>query len=343
MACNDVICIIGMHRSGTSMIARALNLCGLNLGKDDQLLGPSDSNPLGHFEHSSFLRINESLLAHFGASWLNPPELQQGWETDASLSDLTTEARQLVGTFNDSPVWGWKEPRTTLFLPFWKSIMPGLRFVICLRSPLDVARSLEKRNAIPIRAGVALWHQYSRAAVRDTIGSPRIFTFYEDYFRDPASEISRVAQFCGLASGGNMAELRDSVVHELRHYASETNDLLNVTTIPIQLKLFYFCLQAVSSQAYLSRSSPSGRDMASELVDKLSDLLSEIEAHEKGAQLHMRRQLNEKSEHIFDLEKQIRELQKQNLGLHQFSDAVRSTFVYRFYRKCLKPLGLNVR
>jgi len=343
MSCNDVICIIGMHRSGTSMIARALNLCGLNLGKDDQLLGPSDSNPLGHFEHAGFLRINELLLAHFGASWHDPPELQQGWETDASLSELSAEARQLAGTFSEFPVWGWKEPRTTLFLPFWKSVIPGLRFVICLRSPLDVARSLQTRNAIPIGAGASLWHHYSQAAVRDTVGSPRVFTFYEDYFRDPVLEIDRVSQFCGLSPGGNMAELHDCVAHELRHHASDTTDLLNATVIAAQLKLFYFCLHAVSAQGCLERSSPSASDRTAELLDRFSDLLTEIEEHEKRAQLHMKKQLNERAQQLFDLEKQLRELQKQNLGLHEFSDAVRGTFAYRFYRKCLKPLGITVR
>ena len=157
------------------------------------------------------------------------------------------------------------------------------------------------------------------------------------------SEISRVAEFCGLAPRGNRSEVGDCVAHELRHYVSETPDLLNATMIPVQLKLFYFCLHAVSSRAYLPRSSPSGTDMTSELVDKLSDLMTEIEDHEKGAQLQIRRQLNERSQQVFDLERQLRELQKQNLGLHEFSIAVRSTFVYRFYRKCLKPLGIGVR
>jgi hypothetical protein len=348
MSCHDVVCIIGMHRSGTSMIARALKLCGLNLGNDDQLLASNDSNPLGHFEHEEVLRINESLLAHFGGSWHNPPELRQGWEKDASLSYLTAEARQLVGTFSETPLWGWKEPRTTLLVPFWKSIVPGLRFVICVRSPLDVARSLQSRDGLSIGAGASLWHQYSRAAVRNTVGSPRIFTFYEDCFRDPVLEINRVAEFCGLAPCGNPSELGDPIARELRHHASETTDLLNATMIPAQIKLFYLYLQAACSQAYSRRRScPCASDMTSELEDELLDLQTAIEAGREqelhAIQSEMRRQLTEKSQQLFDLEKQMGELQKQNLGLHEFSDAVRGTLVYRFYRKCLKPLGISVR
>ena len=45
------ICIVGMHRSGTAMVARLLNRCGLDLGPADQLEGPNESNPLGYYEH----------------------------------------------------------------------------------------------------------------------------------------------------------------------------------------------------------------------------------------------------------------------------------------------------
>ena len=68
-----VVCIVGMHRSGTSMVTRLLNLCGLDLGAEQDLLGPDRGNPLGHFEHKGFKGLDESLLAHFGGSTDNPP------------------------------------------------------------------------------------------------------------------------------------------------------------------------------------------------------------------------------------------------------------------------------
>jgi len=55
---NNVICIIGMHRSGTSMIARVLNLCRLDLGPSEQLMKPYEvDNPLGYFENENFSLI----------------------------------------------------------------------------------------------------------------------------------------------------------------------------------------------------------------------------------------------------------------------------------------------
>ena len=113
-----VICIIGMHRSGTSMVARLLHQCGLYLGPEDQLLGPSSGNEDGHFEHTGFLAIDYALLRHFNASWSFPPELEPGWEQEAVLEQRRVEAKALVDTFSGKSPWGWKEPRATIFLPF---------------------------------------------------------------------------------------------------------------------------------------------------------------------------------------------------------------------------------
>ena len=338
------------------MIARALSRRGLHLGKDDQLIGPDNGNPLGHFEHAEFHGINDKLLAHFGGTWDNPPELKPGWEHDSSLHQFVDEAKRLVETFVGTPLWGWKDPRSALLLRFWMSVIPNLRFVVCSRSPLDVARSLEKRDGMSIGAGASLWYRYFRAAVRDTEGFPRIFTFYEDYFEDAPSEIDRVSEFCGLSRCENVAESRDTVSQALRHHATDTADLLNAETIPAQYKLFYLCLRTLSGQELSSRR---GLDATSKLVGKLLELIIEIEDQEKVAQLQAllakkeqefaavhsatRKQLNERERQVVNLEKQLSDLQQQNLRLQAFSDAVRGTFVYRFYKTCIKPLGINFK
>ena len=149
---NDVICIIGMHRSGTSMVAQLLNVCGLDLGPSEQLMEPNESNPLGYFENENFsYKIDATLITHYGGSWDNPPLFKRGWEYDPSLEQIVHEAKSLLKTFSKSSQWGWKDPRATILLPFWKLLIPDLRFVICVRSPLDVSKSLAKRDKIPIQ------------------------------------------------------------------------------------------------------------------------------------------------------------------------------------------------
>jgi hypothetical protein len=240
-----VVCIVGMHRSGTSMIARLLHQCGLDLGPSERLLKADATNPLGHFEHRGFLDIDRQLLKHFKATWHEPPELQPGWHLDPGLKPLLSEAKAVAATFDGRSPWGWKEPRASLFLPFWKEAIPNMRFVICIRNPLEVGRSLEQRNHIPIRKGAALWYRYVRASLEDTEGSPRIFSFFEDFFYNGSGEIARLLRFCGLPVPGNNLDLSSAVALELRHHTSAIQSLLVEPYVTSECKHFYLGLRAV--------------------------------------------------------------------------------------------------
>ncbi len=69
----QVVCVLGMHRSGTSLTTRVLNLLGVYLGSDDSTLASDRLNAKGYWEHESILEINDELLARFDGSWHAPP------------------------------------------------------------------------------------------------------------------------------------------------------------------------------------------------------------------------------------------------------------------------------
>src|SRR6266481_10096071 len=68
------VCIAGMHRSGTSMVAQLLNLCGLFLGNKEDMWGPTPANPEGHWEHVGFTRVNVELLNALRCGWYCWPD-----------------------------------------------------------------------------------------------------------------------------------------------------------------------------------------------------------------------------------------------------------------------------
>src|SRR5262245_9181936 len=92
----DVICTVGMHRSGTSAVSRMLNLVGVHLGPDERVQTTGPDNPTGYWEHRSFVDINDEILARFGGRWDEPPSFPAGWPDDARLGDLREQARQLL-------------------------------------------------------------------------------------------------------------------------------------------------------------------------------------------------------------------------------------------------------
>ena len=318
---NDVICIIGMHRSGTSMVTRLLNLCGLYLGSPEMMLGPDPSNPMGHFENIGFLKIDDALLSRFGASWDNPPAMPEGWERDAALEPFIRDAESLLANFGKDVRWGWKEPRTTLLLPFWKMMIPNLRFIVCVRSPLEVARSLEKRNAMPVQKGLKLWNQYMRAAILGTEGSPRSFTFYEDFFDEPLREIRRLLNFCGLEIPSDASVIFSTISDDFRRNIVALSDLLKDESVLPEYKLFYLGLRALS----LERSSPDKRDaLMSEGFDSLTKLINELHSKQKVAQLQTI---------LVEREFQLRRLTEENETLRLSLDNVKRTLTWQLMAK----------
>src|SRR5688572_17455910 len=139
-----------MHRSGTSVVARLLNLLGVDLGPADRLMPPHpEDNPRGYWEHLPILAINNELLARFGATWHEPPSLAAGWERDPALADLRDRARAVIDEdFRGKALWGWKDPRTCLTLPFWQAVLGPMTYVLCFCNPSDVQRSLARRDEV---------------------------------------------------------------------------------------------------------------------------------------------------------------------------------------------------
>jgi hypothetical protein len=322
---SNVICIIGMHRSGTSMVAQLLHQAGLFLGSADQLLGANSGNQDGHFEHQGFFKINEELLKHFGASWQFPPKLERGWERDDSLATLFAEARALLQTFSGKSSWGWKEPRTTILLPFWKSLIPSLRFVICVRSPLDVAKSLGKRDGLPIESGVVVWNRYVHAAIEDTQGYPRLLAFYDDFFLNRCAAADKLLRFCGLQMPNDSFATNPVVREELRHYKSEMTDLLEDRSIPTEYKLKYLGLHALSGN---ESASTVPEDVKERTANHLLQLFDSLHDEERLVQLQS--ELMERDHELLRLRKEIYRDLRAN---HRWA--------YRVYRNFIRPFRVR--
>ena len=139
-----ILCITGMHRSGTSLVASWLERCGLTI-HDGRYWGPSVGNPKGHFEDKDFVDLHSStVLAHSPKS--------HGWKifSEDSLTFDThgvSRAIELVDHRNRKyGRWGWKDPRSVNFLQQWKAIIPKLGVLLVWRPCGEVASSLVRRS-----------------------------------------------------------------------------------------------------------------------------------------------------------------------------------------------------
>ena len=94
-------------------------------------------------------------------------------------NQCATKAQLLIERFRDKPVWGWKDPRNCLTMPFWRSLLPGLKTIIIVRNPLEAAYSMHKRNGTSYALGLRLWEIYNRRLLADTRPEERIITHYQ--------------------------------------------------------------------------------------------------------------------------------------------------------------------
>jgi|GEM_PF-2108777 len=248
-------CIAGMHRSGTSMVAGLLQVCGLFLGPEEEL-GFDSNNGEPHFENVRFVALNDQILSRLGGSWNNPPKLPAGWEHMPEIEPLTGQAKQLIKHLGVQGDWGWKDPRNSLTLPFWRRIVPDLRLVICLRNPLEVAHSLRKRGdsiGIPM---FLLWLTYYRELLSALPPHQRVVTHYESYFHDPTTELERVADRLIIKnSASSISRACAQISDDLRHHRINADQSMGKMPDDVLAMYFKLCREAgpVCESAIISR------------------------------------------------------------------------------------------
>jgi len=156
------ILITGMHRSGTSFLARALNLRGVYLGKYEELVSddwrPAIDNARGHWENQTFFEISEKTLALSNGSWHKIPEsIRVNSQIGKKIKHLSKNL-----TENSTLASGIKDPRILICLDSWLKYLPkNLLIVGIFRNPLKVAESLKKRNGFSYEKSLAIWKIYN--------------------------------------------------------------------------------------------------------------------------------------------------------------------------------------
>jgi hypothetical protein len=190
--------VLSVGRSGSSLAARAMNLLGVHLGADGDLMEATKQNERGFWENNEIYRLNEDLLGVLGGSWYRPPELSTGWECDQRLEELYERAAGVVGALAlGGRRWGFKDPRTIVLLPFWQRVIGEMDYLICVRRPHAFVRSVE---AIAPPGGAphvsaSLWLDMNASAISHTVDARRMLLFYEDWFEEPRSLAGRMAAF----------------------------------------------------------------------------------------------------------------------------------------------------
>jgi hypothetical protein len=288
-----VFVVAGMHRAGTSVVARGLQALGIDLG-DRLMAADQRMNARGFFEDVDIVGLDDALLGAFGADWKNLALLDAvDWRAPA-LSTLRAEARQLLeARLARSGQFGFKDPRAPRLLPFWQGIFAEMgvadAYVIAVRHPLSVIASLTARDALDVRRSGWLWLTHLLCALQYTAGRPRVVVDYDRLLAAPERELARMVTGLGLPASALTGEdvaayTRDFVSRELRHAEHGAEDLDAAAVAPLVRDAY-----ALTQRLARDESGAGSQATAAEIgalfgrLAALSPLLSYAGANERAA------------------------------------------------------------
>ena len=196
------IVVLGMHRSGTSAIARVLNLLGCDLPNTLMLEAPS--NPKGHWESNSIMALNDAILHSGGSIWDDWQEFNPTWYDSPVVDDFMQQAATVLNAeYGTSPLFVLKDPRNCRLTRFWFDVLDRVAVtplvVIPLRNPLEVVDSLEVRDGMHRDLAMLLWLRHVLDAEHGSRGCRRIFLTYENLLDNWAVMADRMQDALGIS------------------------------------------------------------------------------------------------------------------------------------------------
>jgi hypothetical protein len=269
-----IVIILGMHRSGTSALARTLNLLGVDLGGPLLLPYPT-TNERGFWEHRRVLDFDERLLATIGSSWDDVDPLPRDWHSSARLLPYRAELRALLGhEFAEGSLIGVKDPRISRLLPLWVGVLDQLgwepHLVLMVRHPVEVARSLAKRDGFHAVKTFRLWLAHNLEAERASRGYRRVIVTFDQLLDDWRATADRIAAGLEIdwpnevADAG--AEIERFLAPALRHHRVSDDE----RSLPARSRL-------ATVYDHLCKAAELGTPPALEEVEPGTDLRETVE------------------------------------------------------------------
>jgi hypothetical protein len=186
------IVVLGMHRSGTSAVARLLNMMGAYFGPEGSSIGFNSENPKGFWERRDVREVCDALLSAAGSDWWRVSKLDIQALSDRDLDPIRHRFRRVLLELDAHRPWMMKEPRLSVLFPALQGQLEVPVVVFVHRDPLEIARSLEKRNEIPVPAGLALWELYNVRAIEAAASTPNTVVDYNQLVADPVGVVRRL-------------------------------------------------------------------------------------------------------------------------------------------------------
>src|SRR5215469_6444711 len=270
-----LIVVLGMHRSGTSAITRGLQALGVELG--DNLYAPDpEINAKGYWEDADLAGLNIRLLEALGSEWHDTRPLPSDFVDRLASGGFLPRAVDLLhAKLQSHRVFGFKDPRNSLLLPFWKRAFAhlGLRvgYVLAVRNPLSVIESLARRDRFDFQKSAQLWLTHSVHMMENTSSErERAVVDYDILMEAPGEVLRRIGRSLALDVVPRELDAyeREFLDRTLRHSEHDPDHPALTGFMGTMLRDFYTALRqaacgsiALDSEAMVRQLSRARREL----------------------------------------------------------------------------------
>jgi hypothetical protein len=322
------IFIIGMHRSGTSLVANLLSKAGVFLGKSEDLLPPNFDNRYGFYENEEFVEINDKILEKFDLQWdsTEAPDFEKKIDFKEE-KELAKEFIKEVSSNHN--VVAFKDPRATLTLPFWEEIIDrDIKVLFVRRNPLEIADSLKKRNSFSKEKSIGIWENYKIEGLKNIERLDTLFVNYDDILDNPFPNFVRMLKFLDIKyDEGILKKMYFTLAPEVKHSEYSNKDFMedeDVTEEQKQLlrdldkryeeQLREYPIEEFGIEVSVEEKNSHLREKISNIGEQLDSCRRESSV-KKAEALELTKQNQELTKQNQELTKQNQELTKQNQEL----------------------------
>ncbi|SOD40040.1 sulfotransferase family protein [Nitrosovibrio sp. Nv4] len=233
MSNNNALIILGMHRSGTSLLTGLLSHVGVKMGR--RLYAPQKGvNEKGFWEHEDIVDTHDEILLGLGSQWDDLLPLGDKWREAKVIQPFIDRLDKLVERdFSDTSIWALKDPRMCRLLPLWLPLLNARQikptFICMNRNPFEVVASLQKRDGFSREKALILWLSHSLSAELYSRGLPRVFIDFDQIVKNPAEVLSRIEREAHLVFPIPVNEASENISEfvspDLRHHKADVLEM----------------------------------------------------------------------------------------------------------------------
>lgn len=221
-----LVIIVGMHRSGTSLVSQICKCMGTYLGAENELMIASPANLDGYFENLEVVRINDDVLRFYNREWYSLETFELDYHSPWIKGVMERIKNCIRKLFEESDIVAIKDPRLSLLLPLWDKVLNELEietsFIWVFRNPLEVMDSLRKRDGYSSRHALMLWCYYNFSILEFLKKKKYLLVNYRDVLESPQS-IEEIGRFLNCMVDENLKQKLGCIIKNKYCHSTHSN------------------------------------------------------------------------------------------------------------------------